>query len=259
MPRFFVQKSDMDDAVVTLRGDDAHHIAYSLRLAAGEHITVVCEGMAYDCALDAFSPDKAKPWVTARVCGASPVDTEPPYAAVLYQALPKGDKLDTIIQKAVECGVSRVIPFESSRCIARAKPEAEMRKTERRQRISEEAAKQCGRGVIPEILPTVSFTDMLEAASEAELVLFCYEADGTLPLPLVLHDRMPTIPTGAPRPTIAVIVGSEGGFSPEEAAEAAGRGFSMIGLGKRILRCETAPSFVLGCLSYQYELSSPIT
>ncbi len=254
MPRFFVLSTDMEDGIVTLNGDDAHHIAYSLRLAAGEHITVVCDGVAYDCALESFSPDKSKPWVTACVCESAPVDTEPPYVAVLYQALPKGDKLDTIIQKAVECGVSRVIPFESSRCIARAKPEAEARKTERRQRISEEAAKQCGRGIIPEILPTVSFADMLVAAADADLVLFCYEADGTHPLPKVLNDRMPTIPDPASRPTIAVIVGAEGGFSPEEAAEAASRGFAMIGLGKRILRCETAPSFVLGCLSYQYEL-----
>lgn len=254
MPRFFVLTHDIEDDIVTLKGDDAHHVAYSLRLAAGEHITVVCDGTAYDCALESFSPDKSKPWVTARVCGSSPVNTEPPYKAVLYQALPKGDKLDTIIQKAVECGAFRVVPFESSRCIARAKPEAEARKTERRQRISEEAAKQCGRGIIPEILPTVSFSDMLESAAEADLVLFCYEADGTQPLPWVLKDRMPVIPDAASRPTIAVIVGSEGGFSPDEAAEAARRGFSMIGLGKRILRCETAPSFVLGCLSYQYEL-----
>ena len=254
MPRFFVLSNEIEDGVVTLKGDDAHHVAYSLRLAAGEHITVVCDGVAYDCTLEAFSSDKSKPWVTARVCAAYPVDTEPPYEAVLYQALPKGDKLDTIIQKAVECGASRVIPFESSRCIARAKPEAEIRKTERRQRISEEAAKQCGRGMIPEILPTVSFNAMLETASQADLVLFCYEADGTLPLPRVLNDRLPIISPTESRPTVAIIVGSEGGFSPDEAAEAARRGFAMIGLGKRILRCETAPSFVLSCLSYQYEL-----
>ncbi len=254
MPRFFVQKEDVNGDAVTLRGDDAHHIAYSLRLAAGEHITVCCEGNVYDCALETFSPDKSKPWVTARVCGSAPVDTEPPYRAVLYQALPKGDKLDTIIQKAVECGAFAVVPFESSRCIARAKPEAEARKTERRQRISAEAAKQCGRGIIPEVLPTVSFSDMLDEAEGADLVLFCYEAEGTVPLGTILTSRCPVI-SADNRPTIAVIVGSEGGFSPEEATAAARRGFCMTGLGKRILRCETAPSFVLGCLSYQYELS----
>lgn len=254
MPRFFVSMSAISENIVTLTGDDAHHIAYSLRLAVGEHITVCCEGMVYDCALEAFSPDKSRPWVTARVCGVSPADTEPPYEALLYQALPKGDKLDIIIQKSVECGVFRVIPFESSRCIARSKPEAEARKTERRQRIAEEAAKQCGRGMIPQVLPTVSFEDMLADAAAADVVLFCYEAEGTRPLKRVLADCLPEISKDRPKPTVAVIVGSEGGFSPEEAAEAAKRGFCMVGLGKRILRCETAPPFVLGCLSYQYEL-----
>ena len=253
MPRFFVLAHDIKDEIVTLRGDDAHHIAYSLRLAAGEHITVVCDGVSFDCALVAFSPDKSQPWVQARICEAHPADSEPPYRAVLYQALPKGDKLDTIIQKAVECGVSAVVPFESSRCVVRVKPEAEERKTERRRRISEEAAKQCGRGMIPEVSSTLSFPEMLQKAAEADLVLFCYEADGTLPLRQLLAEKMPAISTPTP-PTVAVIVGSEGGFSPEEAGQAADRGFCMVGLGKRILRCETAPTFVLACLSYQYEL-----
>ncbi|MBQ9780912.1 MAG: 16S rRNA (uracil(1498)-N(3))-methyltransferase [Clostridia bacterium] len=254
MPRFFIQTAELDGELVTLHGDDAHHVAYALRLAAGEHISVCCDGVVYDCVLESFSSDKSRPWVTARVCAAAPSDTEPPYEAVLYQALPKGDKLDTIIQKAVECGASRVVPFESSRCIARAKPEAEARKTERRQRIAEEAAKQCGRGMIPEVLPTVTYRDVLERAAGADLVLFCYEGQGTAPLRKTLVERLPNISQDSPRPRIAVIVGAEGGFSPEEAAEAKEKGFEMIGLGKRILRCETAPSFVLSCLSYQYEL-----
>lgn len=253
MPRFFVNTADIVDGSVTLSGDSAHHIAYSLRLAVGEHITV-CDGIrAHDCVLTAFSPDKSHPWVIAEIVSSTPVDTEPPYTVRLYQALPKGDKLDTIIQKAVECGVSAVIPFESSRCIARAKPEAEPRRTQRRCKIAEEAAKQCGRGIIPEVLPTASFEDALEDAAHADLVLFCYEAEGTKPLGQVLHARLPAIDGRSPE--IAVIVGSEGGFSPEEAKAAAEKGFAMIGLGRRILRCETAPVFVLSCLSYQYELS----
>ena len=181
------------------------------------------------------------------------MDTEPPYRAILYQALPKGDKLDTIIQKAVECGVSAVVPFESSRCVVRVKPEAEERKTERRRRISEEAAKQCGRGIIPEVYPTLSYEAMLQDAAKADLVLFCYEAEGTVSLRSLLGEKMPAVSSEIP-PTIAVIVGSEGGFSPEEAEAARNRDFCMVGLGKRILRCETAPPFVLACLSYQYEL-----
>ena len=253
MPRFFVLNHDIEDDIVTLRGDDAHHIAFALRMAAGEHITVVCDGVSFDCELVAFSPDKSQPWVRARICEAHPADSEPPYRAVLYQALPKGDKLDTIIQKAVECGVSAVVPFESSRCIVRVKPEAEERKTERRRRIAEEAAKQCGRGMVPEVSPTLSFHEMLQNVAKADLVLFCYEAEGTLPLRQLLTRKMPEVSPQTP-PTVAVIVGSEGGFSPEEAKIAADSGFCMVGLGKRILRCETAPAFVLACLSYQYEL-----
>lgn len=257
MPRFFVKSEDISDGSVTLRGEPALHIAYSLRLAVGEHITV-CDGIrTYDCLLIGFSPDKNDPWVTAQVGDGRPVDTEPPYTVKLYQALPKGDKLDTVIQKAVECGVSEIIPFESSRCVVRAKPDAEERKTARRCRIAEEAAKQSGRGMIPAVKPTVTFAEMLSDALKADLTLFCYEADGTKPLGQVLREELPVIsqtPDGR-SPEISVIIGSEGGFSPEEAAQAQARGCCMIGLGKRILRCETAPIFVLSCLSYQYELN----
>lgn len=258
MPRFFVKNTDMmPDGSVTLRGDSAHHIAYALRLAAGEHITV-CDGeRAYDCQLVAFSPDKADPWVTAQVMATWQIDTEPPYIARLYQALPKGDKLDTIIQKAVECGVFEVIPFESSRCVAKAKADAEERKTLRRNRIAEEAAKQCGRGMVPKVRPTMTFAQMLQDAQTADIVLFCYEAEGTRPLGVLLSEFLPKISLSQldHTPEIAVIVGSEGGFSTEEAQSASDLGFLMVGLGKRILRCETAPTFVLSCLSYAYELS----
>lgn len=255
MPRFFVKNTDVSDGVVTLRDDQALHIAYALRLAAGEHITV-CDGVhAYDCVLTGFSPDKSHPWVTAEILSVSPVDTEPPYVVRLYQALPKGDKLDTIIQKSVECGACEIIPFESSRCVAHAKADAEDRKTQRRLRIAEEAAKQCGRGKIPTVSRTVSFEQMLENALQADLALFCYEAEGTKPLGQVLREKMPALDVTGKALEIAVIIGSEGGFSPEEATMAAEKGCCMIGLGKRILRCETAPVFVLSCLSYQYELS----
>lgn len=255
MPRFFVQSQDISEGKVTLRDDQALHIAYALRLAAGEHVTI-CDGdNVYDCVLTGFSPDKSHPWVTADILSGSPADTEPPYVVRLYQALPKGDKLDTIIQKSVECGVCEVVPFESSRCVARAKPEAEERKTQRRQRIAEEAAKQCGRGIIPHVRPTVSFEQMISSVQAADLVLFCYEARGTKPLGQVLNEKMPVLGDGEKAKEIAVVIGSEGGFSQEEARRAADAGCCMIGLGKRILRCETAPVFVLSCLSYQYELS----
>ena len=249
MPRFFIDPSDMRDGQVVLRGENAHHAAYSLRLAPGDRIRV-CDGVAVHlCELVAFDSET----VTASVLSTSPIDSEPPFYAHLYQALPKGDKLDTVIQKAVECGVSAVTPFESSRCIVRQKPEAEARKTERRARIAEEAAKQSGRGVIPTVSPTVSFPAMLDAAAKADLVLFCYEAEGTRPLRDILEAAERTFPTDRV-PQIAIVIGPEGGFSPEEAAAASERGFAMTGLGPRILRTETASGFVLASLVYALEL-----
>lgn len=253
MPRFFVNPEDVCDGVVTLTGENARHVAYSLRMAPGDRIRVCDQQTAYLCELTRFDGET----VEGRVLAATPVDTEPPFIARLYQALPKGDKLDTVIQKAVECGVSAVIPFESSRCVVRAKAEAEERKTERRRRIAEEAAKQCGRGVIPTVSPTVSFSAMLEAAATADLCLFCYEGEGTLPLPAILEGARPALDAATAEgrtPEISIIIGSEGGFSPEEAAAARERGLSPVGLGRRILRTETASGFVLSCLVYALEL-----
>ena len=149
---------DAQQGIVTLTGADAHHIARSLRMAAGETVTVCDAEREYDCVLEVFHDERE---VIARITQSRPVTTEPPFRAHLYQALPKGDKLDSIIQKAVECGVSTVTPFESAHCIVRIKPDAEGKKTERRRRIALEAAKQCGRGSIPEISPSVTFAEAL--------------------------------------------------------------------------------------------------
>ena len=152
MPRFFVRKDQIDNGTVTILGDDAHHISRSLRMAAGESITVCdMQKFEYDCTLTDFLPDR----VLARVVSERKCDTEPPFAAHLYQALPKGDKLDTVIQKAVECGVSSITTFISERCIAKEKGDEE-NKLRRRNKISLEAAKQSGRGIVPEVKATVS-------------------------------------------------------------------------------------------------------
>ncbi len=252
MPRFFIapEEVDHDGRIVILKGDNAHHIAYSLRMRTGDMVNLCDQRNDYTCELIEFDGET----VTARICAETPVSNEPPYIAHLYQALPKGDKLDTVIQKAVECGVTTIIPFTSSRCIAQIKPEAEARKTERRARIAAEAAKQCGRGVIPTVAPTVDFETMLAAATRADLVLFCYEGQDTTPLPVAISALSDRIQAHRP-PEIAVIVGSEGGFSPQEAEAARLAGCSLVGLGSRILRTETASPFVLGCLVYALELA----
>ena len=248
MPRFFVSEDQFAEDTVILTGEDAHHIARSLRMAAGERITV-CDpySVEFECELLSFEQDKR---VVAKILSSKPSEAEPPYGVSLFQALPKGEKFDSIIQKAVECGVYEIVPFQSSRCIAKAKADGEADKTKRRCRIAEEAAKQSGRGRIPAVKPTVSYAQMLSMASECDLCLFCYEGEGTETLASIL-DSMTDLPTC---PKIGIVVGSEGGFSPEEAARAQEVGMKMTGLGKRILRTETAAPFVLGCLVYRFEM-----
>ncbi len=248
MPRFFVEKANIRERRVTVFGEDAHHISRALRMAAGEHITVCdAEGTDYDCVLTDFLPD----CVIARVESSCPSATEPPYVAVLYQGLPKGDKLDSVIQKAVECGASRIVPFESERCIVRIKEGETEKKAARRNRIAAEAAKQCGRGILPTVESAKPLREALTDASGFDLALLCYEGAGTEPLPAVLgrvRERM------SERPRVAIMIGSEGGFSPAEADAAKAAGWIPVGLGRRILRTETAPIFALGALSCLWEL-----
>ena len=249
MPRFFIRANQIEDGVVTLLGDDAHHISRSLRMAAGECITVCdMQKNEYECELTDFLPDR----VLAKILESRKSDTEPPYHAIVYQALPKGDKLDSVIQKAVECGASEITTFESERCIVRAKGENESKKVERRQRIALEAAKQSGRGIVPAVNATISFSEMCRRAAEADIALFCYEGDGTEPLPVALGKAVAKI--DKENPTIALIIGSEGGFSIAEAEKICSLGILPVGLGKRILRTETASGCVLSCLMYEYEM-----
>lgn len=250
MPRFFVPKEQITETTVTIVGDDAHHVSRALRMAAGEIVTVCdMQGTDYECELTDFLPDR----VLARILKTHVCQTEPPYRAHVYQALPKGDKLDSVIQKAVECGASALTTFESERCVVRMKGENESKKVERRQRIALEAAKQSGRGLVPTVYPTVSFTNALKAAAGADLALFCYEGEGTEPLPQAIKRALRDW-KWEHIPTVSVMIGSEGGFSPTEAEAASRAGMIPVGLGKRILRTETASGFVLSCLVYALEL-----
>lgn len=249
MPRFFVSSEQVNEDKIYVLGDDAFHISRALRMAAGEHITV-CDDTAteYECELCEFLPDK----VIAKVLSSKPSETEPPFVAHVYQGLPKGDKLETVIQKSVECGASAITTFESEFCIAKSKPESEKNKLERRNRIASEAAKQSGRALLPKVYATIPFDKMLEEASKADVKLFCYEAEGTLPVGKQLKSALGKVDG---KPTVSIVVGPEGGFSKSEAEKAQKMGFLMCGLGRRILRTETAATFALCCLVYETELS----
>ncbi len=250
MPRFFLQAQNIHDGYVTVVGDDAVHISRSLRMRVGEHITVCdMQKTEYHCEICDFTSDTVK----ARIISSRQSDTEPPYSVTVYQALPKSDKLDVIIQKSVESGASRIVPFESERTVVRIDGDVrrEEKKLERRRRIATEAAKQCGRGSVPDVTLPVKFPEMLREAAKSELCLFFYEGDGTVPLKGLLTELYPD---GQVPKSISVIIGSEGGFSLSEVEAAKNAGFRLCGLGRRILRCETAPGFALACLCFYFEL-----
>ncbi len=242
MQKFFVNSRDIEQNEITLTGDDARHICYSLRMAAGERITV-CDGEGNDCLCElvALTGDT----VTAAVLERTRAETEPPYRAVLYQAVPKGDKMEYIIQKAVEFGVSEIVPFESSRCIAHLKEDAAARKLARWRRIAEEAAKQCGRGRIPTVADPLDYRRAVErAASDGGCAFVCYENERAV--------TIKRIPRGSS--VYSFFIGPEGGFGEDEIHIAEESGVVPVSLGRRILRCESASGFVLSCLSFMNEI-----
>ncbi|MBP3591761.1 MAG: 16S rRNA (uracil(1498)-N(3))-methyltransferase [Clostridia bacterium] len=244
MPRFFVPSSGFDGETVTVTGDDAFHMARSLRMAVGDTVTV-CDmhGKEHLCRLESLRDDVCR----MTILESRESDTESPVDVTLYMGYPKGDKLELVIQKAVELGACSIVPFFSERCVKQPRADREEKQNARQCRIAEEAAKQCGRGRIPSVGLPIPFSAVLQAAKDYDVTLFCYEGDGTRPLKEVLQAHR-----SAKR--IAVIIGAEGGFSLAEAEAAVAAGCESVGLGRRILRCETAPLCVLSGISYEFEL-----
>lgn len=244
MPRFFVPSDNFNGNTVLVTGDDARHIARSLRMAVGDGITVAdMQGREHTCRLTKIRDDVCE----CEIIESREGNNESPSEITLYMGYPKGDKLETVVQKAVELGAARIVPFESSRCIKRPTAEKAEKQGVRLSRIAAEAAKQCGRSRLPEVETPITYREAIERAAAASLALFCYEGDGTVSLRGVLEK------SENPK-TVAVVVGCEGGFSAEEAEEARRAGLCAVNLGPRILRCETAPLYVLAAVSYRLEL-----
>ncbi len=244
MPLFFINKESVADKALKISGDDAFHIARSLRMAVGDAVSVSDgEGTVYDCTLTKIRDDECE----CEILKSSQSKSESPVAITLFMAYPKGDKLELVIQKAVELGAVKIVPFESERCIKRPKADKAEKQTARLSRIAEEAAKQCGRGILPAVMPSVSFGEMLKQAKMSDLPLFCYEGTGTSSLKDILNSL-----DGVK--SISVVVGCEGGFSPLEASAAQAVGLALTNLGPRILRCESAPIYALSAISFFFEL-----
>ena len=246
MPRFFIRQDQIEECdgaeCVVIHGDDAHHISHSLRMAVKEKIDVVdMQKKLYLCELFKFSEGK----VVAKILEKKQIDTEPPCNIKLYQALAKGEKMETIIQKSIECGACEIVPFSSERCVVKLDKKDSGKKIQRWQKIAEGASKQSGRGIIPTVRDVLSFSQMLEDISGT--VLFCYEGEDTVSLKDALEKEKI-------QGDVSVIIGSEGGFSIKEAELLKSKGAISVSLGKRILRCETAPVFALSCIAYVLEL-----
>jgi 16S rRNA (uracil1498-N3)-methyltransferase len=176
-----------------------------------------------------------------------PTVTESPVRIRLYQSVPKGDKFDYIVQKAVELGVSEVVPVYSSRCIVKPDAKSEEKRIARLSRIAEEAAKQCGRGIIPKILPHMRYADAVKDVYGSAFL--CYEDERSYSLKEYLHDF-----ANKDEKTLGFFVGPEGGYAKEEVLMASDQGIVSAKLGNRILRSETASGFVLSCIAYALEL-----
>ena len=227
MPHRYFTK-ELSGGRAALTGGDAHHLADVMRARPGDEV-VLCgpDGLEYTGTVTALLPGR----VEFSVSEGAPGKAEPDVEMTLFAGYPKQGKLEEIIQHSVELGVRTVVPFFSRYCVAA--PKKEEVKNQRYNRIAAEAAKQAGRGLLPTVeMPLLRFEEVCDRFKDYDLVLFFYEGGGT-PLRQLLR------PGTAKR--IALVTGSEGGFSAEEAAAAAAAGAQTVGLGPRILRCETAP------------------
>ena len=220
-----------------IRGRDAEHV-HVLRLRPGEDV-VICdtEGTDYKCRLVRADKEEAE----LEVLEVVPCTAEPSVKVTVLCGLPKGDRTDYIIQTCVEAGASRILFFLSDRCVAR--PETPEKKLDRWQRIAEEAVKQSGRGIIPELGWAGNFADALNEAVHTELPLFMYETGEREKLNEVLDVNRGVT-------SAAIVTGPEGGFAEYEAKLARIAGLHVCSMGERILRCETAPVVALTALMY---------
>lgn len=238
MPRFFTD--NIGDTTITIVGEDARHISRSLRCKIGESLTV-CDGkgMDYTCQIKEICDDS----VLLQIDSSQRSIAEPPVEIVLYQAIPKSDKLELIVQKAVELGASKIVPLVSEFCVSRPDDKSASKKADRLNKIAAEAAKQCGRAILPQVDTMLTYKQAVNQMKQSELAIMFYE-HATDCLGKVLFQK--------PK-SIAVLIGSEGGFSQSEVQYALDNGVSVCTMGPRILRCETAAFYALSAITYEYE------
>lgn len=247
MYQFFVEPGqiDLNDKSVVITGADVNHIKNVLRMKIGEEIAVSNgqDGREYRCGIEEFAEDS----VRCKLRFIKEDAVELPVKVTLFQGLPKGDKMELIIQKAVELGVHEIVPVASKRCVVKLDEKKAAAKTARWQGIAEAAAKQSKRGIIPQVNPVLSFAQAVAKAGQMDVRLIPYELESGMERTRELLNRI------RPGQEVAVFIGPEGGFEESEIALASESGIEPITLGRRILRTETAGMTVLAWLGYLLE------
>ena len=244
MYHFFVTEDQIGEETVVIRGSDVNHIRNVLRMRQGEPLFISGgEGTGYECEICHIGTDQ----VMARILSRSDRTGELPARLHLFQGLPKGDKMELVIQKAVELGVSEVVPVITRRTIVKLDKKKEEAKTARWNAVAESAAKQSGRGVIPVVRGVLSFKEALAYAGPFPVKIIAYErAEGMK----TLREQLGRIRPGK---DAGIFIGPEGGFEEEEISGAESAGAVPVSLGRRILRTETAGLMVLSVAGYLLE------
>ena len=250
MPKFFIEKNNILNGRTCVTGGDAAHIAKVLRLTKGCVLTL-CDGEGTD--YSAVITRLAKNEVQFDITDSRPCLAEPALSVTLFQGLPKQGKMDFIIEKCTELGISRIVPVSARRCVAAVRDaKAEEKKLARWRKIAAEAVKQCGRGIVPEVTGVMTLGEAISVAKSLDLNVAAYENERDLPLKsalLAAHGKMDPKSAG-------IFIGPEGGFEPEEIEAFRAAGIPAVTLGRRILRTETAGCAVLTAVMYEFgELS----
>ena len=238
MTRFFVAPEDVKNDFMVLTGENAQH-ARVLRLKNGEQV-LVCdgEGREFVCTVSDVSPDQIGLVVMKEQCS----ETEASVRVSVYMAFSKADKLEHVIQKATELGAYEIVAFPSARCVSRPDEKSLKKKLERWQKIAASAAEQSGRGVIPQVRVLPSYKIALEQALNADKALLFYENERATTLHMALQSGS--------YESVSLLTGPEGGLEVSEVEQAMNMGLQVCTLGKRILRCETAPLCALSAVMY---------
>lgn len=244
MYRFFVDESQISEDSIVITGQDVNHIKNVLRMKLGETVLVSNgQDREYTCVLAEITDDE----VIAKIEDVDGPARELPVKVTLFQALPKGDKMETVIQKMVELGAHEIVPVSTKRCIVKLDAKKAVAKTKRWNAISESAAKQSKRGIVPNVAEPVTYKQALEQASKLDMILIPYEEAEDMG-----HTRK-IIGEIKPGMSVGVFIGPEGGFAPEEVEEAIAKGAHAITLGKRILRTETAGMALMAVVMFNSE------